>query len=126
MVAAAGNDGNQNSENGAPLGGNSAYDKLSGNKTAKNNMVVANGQDANIGANGVLTSVSRNTGSSEGPTDDLRIKPDIMGNGTSLLSAYDTNDSAYNAISGTSMASPNVCGSLLLLQQHYSNVMAVL
>ena len=122
MVAAAGNDGNQNSENGAPLGGNSAYDKLSGNKTAKNNMVVANGQDANIGANGVLTSVSRNTGSSEGPTDDLRIKPDIMGNGTSLLSAYDTNDSAYNAISGTSMASPNVCGSLLLLQQHYNNL----
>jgi len=122
MVAAAGNDGNQNSENGTPLGGNSAYDKLSGNKTAKNNMVVANGEDANIGANGVLTSVTRNTGSSEGPTDDLRIKPDIMGNGTQLLSAYDTNDSAYNAISGTSMASPNVCGSLLLLQQHYNNV----
>lgn len=122
MVAAAGNDGNQNSENGTPLGGNSSYDKLSGNKTAKNNMVVANGQDANIGANGVLTSVSRNTGSSEGPTDDFRIKPDIMGNGTSLLSAFDTNDSAYNAISGTSMASPNVCGSLLLLQQHYNNL----
>jgi len=122
MVAAAGNDGNQNSENTTPLEGNSSYDKLSGNKTAKNNMVVANGQDANIGANGVLTSVSRNTGSSEGPTDDLRIKPDIMGNGTSLLSAYDTNDSAYNAISGTSMASPNVCGSLLLLQQHYNNL----
>jgi len=121
MVAAAGNDGNQNSENGTPLGGNSAYDKLSGNKLAKNNMVVANGQDANIGINGVLTSVSRNTGSSEGPADDFRIKPDIMGNGTSLLSAYDTNDSAYNAISGTSMASPNVCGSLLLLQQHHSN-----
>ncbi|NQY27849.1 MAG: S8 family serine peptidase [Flavobacteriaceae bacterium] len=122
MVAAAGNDGNQNTENGAPLGGNSLYDKLSGNKTAKNNMVVTNGQDANIGANGILNSVTRNSGSSEGPTDDLRIKPDIMGNGTSLLSAYNNSDTAYNAISGTSMASPNVCGSLLLLQQHYNNV----
>lgn len=121
MVAAAGNDGNTNNENGAPLGGNSAYDKLSGNKTSKNNMVVANGQDANIAGDGSLTSVTRNGGSSEGPTDDFRIKPDIMGNGTSLFSAYDNSDTAYNTISGTSMASPNVCGSMLLLQQHYNN-----
>ncbi|MGB0973819.1 MAG: S8 family serine peptidase, partial [Flavobacteriaceae bacterium] len=121
MVAAAGNDGNTNNENGAPLNFNSSYDKLSGNKTSKNNMVVANGQDANIAANGSLNSVSRNGGSSEGPTDDFRIKPDIMGNGTSLFSAYDTSNTAYNTISGTSMASPNVCGSMLLLQQHYNN-----
>lgn len=121
MVAAAGNDGSTNNENGAPLGGNTAYDKLSGNKTAKNNMVVANGYDANINASGTLISVTRNPGSSEGPTDDFRIKPDIMGNGTDLYSAFDNSDSAYSSITGTSMASPNICGSLLLLQQHYSN-----
>jgi len=122
MVAAAGNDGNQNAENGTPLGTNPAYDKLSGNKLAKNNMVVANGLDADIAVNGTLNSVTRNGSSSEGPADDLRIKPDIMGNGTSLYSSTITTISSYDRKTGTSMASPNICGSLLLLQQHYNNV----
>jgi len=122
MVVAAGNDGNDNSSNGNPLDGNSSYDKLSGHATAKNNMVVANGQDANVDSNGDLISVSINTGSSEGPTDDYRIKPDITGNGTSLYSSYETSDTAYGTISGTSMASPNVAGTLLVLQQHYDNI----
>ncbi|MCF6351909.1 MAG: GEVED domain-containing protein [Cyclobacteriaceae bacterium] len=122
MVVAAGNDGNDNTSNGAPLNGASAYDKLSGMSTSKNNMVVANGQDANINADGSLNSVTINSSSSEGPTDDMRIKPDITGNGTSLYSTYDNADNAYNSITGTSMASPNVTGTLLLLQQHYNNV----
>ncbi len=121
MVVAAGNDGNTN-YNGSPLNGNSAYDKLTGHSTSKNNMVVANAQDANVANNGTLNSVSINSGSSEGPTDDLRIKPDIAGNGTNVYSTYHNSNTAYNSISGTSMASPNVCGSLLLLQQHYNNV----
>src|SRR5690606_34738000 len=70
MVVAAGNDGNDNTSNGAPLDGQSAYDKLSGHATAKNNLVVANGQDATINPDGSLNSVARNSGSSEGPTDD--------------------------------------------------------
>ncbi|WP_438710505.1 GEVED domain-containing protein [Aquimarina muelleri] len=122
MVVAAGNDGNDNSVNGAPLNGNSSYDKLTGHSTSKNNLVVANAQDANISNDGVLNSVSINNSSSEGPTDDLRIKPDITGNGTSVYSTYDNSDTAYNSITGTSMASPNVTGTLLLLQQHYNNI----
>lgn len=123
MVKSAGNDGNNNSANGAPLGGNSAYDKLSGNATAKNNLVIANANDANInGTTGALISVTRNSGSSEGPTDDLRIKPDIAGNGTGLYSSYDNSDSAYNTISGTSMSAPNVTGTLLLLQEYYQDL----
>ncbi len=122
MMVAAGNDGNDNTSNALPLDGFTAYDKLSGHATAKNNLVVANGQDASIDGSGNLISVLRNTGSSEGPTDDYRIKPDIMGNGTSLYSTYETSNSAYNSISGTSMASPNVAGSLLLLQEHYFNL----
>ncbi len=122
MVVAAGNDGNQNSYNGAPLDGNSSYDKLTGHSTSKNNMVVANAQDANINSDGSLSSVSINSSSSEGPTDDYRIKPDITGNGTGVYSTYASSDTAYNSITGTSMASPNVTGSLLLLQQHYNNL----
>jgi GEVED domain/Subtilase family/Bacterial surface protein, Ig-like domain/MAM domain, meprin/A5/mu/Secretion system C-terminal sorting domain/Fibronectin type III domain len=122
MVVAAGNDGNDNSSNGAPLNGNSSYDKLSGHATSKNNLVVANANDANIDGNGNLVSVSINSSSSEGPTDDLRIKPDITGNGTSVYSTYESSDTAYNSITGTSMASPNVAGTLLILQQHANNV----
>ncbi|MFD2563756.1 fibronectin type III domain-containing protein [Aquimarina rubra] len=122
MVVAAGNDGNQNSYNAQPLDGNSSYDKLTGHSTSKNNMVVANAQDANVNNDGSLVSVSINSSSSEGPTDDYRIKPDITGNGTGVYSTYASSDTAYNSITGTSMASPNVTGSLLLLQQHYNNL----
>jgi subtilisin-like proprotein convertase family protein len=117
-VFSAGNDGNNNNPNSTTAG----FDKLMTNKVAKNNLVIANAQDANINANGDLISVFINTGSSEGPTDDFRIKPDISGNGTGLYSTYDNSDSAYNSISGTSMAAPNVTGTLLLIQQHYNNI----
>jgi subtilisin-like proprotein convertase family protein len=121
QVVSAGNDGGNNSSNTDPLEGNSQFDKLTGMNTAKNNLSIANGQDADIDANGNLISMNRNNGSSEGPTDDLRIKPDITGNGTALLSP--TNDSnGYGSYTGTSMSGPNVMGSLLLVQQHYNNV----
>ena len=57
--------------------------------------------------------------SSQGPTDDLRIKPDITGIGTDVYSSTMNNDNAYGRKTGTSMATPNVCGSLLLLQELY-------
>ena len=122
MVVAAGNDGNDNSANSSPTNGNSSYDKLTGHSTSKNNMVVANAQDANIDSNGNLISVSINSSSSEGPTDDFRIKPDITGNGTQVYSTYQNSNTAYNSLTGTSMASPNVAGSLLLLQQHANSL----
>jgi len=59
--------------------------------------------------------------SSRGPTDDGRIKPDLVGNGVLLLSTW-SDFPYYAAAAGTSMAAPNVSGSLLLLQQHYENL----
>jgi hypothetical protein len=122
MVVAAGNDGNDDSANSDPLDGTSAFDKLSGHATSKNNLVIANANDAIVNVDGTLQSVFKNSSSSEGPTDDYRIKPDITGNGTGLYSSYESADDSYNSITGTSMASPNVTGSLLLLQEHYFNL----
>ena len=118
-VLSAGNEGLSNA-NPDPLA--FGYDKLTGNKVSKNNLVVANAQDAVVAANGTLTSVAINTSSNQGPTDDNRIKPDITGNGTSVTSTNSTSDTSTTTMSGTSMASPNVAGTLLLLQQHYKNV----
>ena len=118
MVASAGNDGNV--ENPSPS--SFEYDKLNGNKTAKNNLVIANAQDANVDINGNLISVVINSGSSQGPADDLRIKPDITGNGTSLFSTNSTTDTSYTTLTGTSMSGPNVMGTLALLQQYYNQV----
>jgi hypothetical protein len=121
MVVAAGNDGSDDTATSNPTGG-FGFDKLTGHSTSKNNLVVAAANDANIDSNGNLVSVTIASFSSEGPTDDFRIKPDIAGNGVSVYSTYESSNTAYNSISGTSMASPNVTGSLVLLQQHANNV----
>ena len=118
-VLSAGNEGQSNA-NTDPLA--LGYDKLTGNKVSKNNLVVANAQDAVVALNGTLLSVDINSSSSQGPADDFRIKPDITGNGTSVTSTNSTSDTSTTTMSGTSMASPNVAGTLLLLQQHYKNV----
>ncbi|MEQ3661214.1 MAG: subtilisin-like proprotein convertase family protein [Flavobacterium sp.] len=118
-VMSAGNDGGNNN-NTNPIA--SGFDKLTGNKTAKNALIVANAQDANVAADGTLISVLINSSSSQGPTDDRRIKPDITGNGTSLTSANSTNNFSTTTMTGTSMSSPNVAGTLLLLQQHHKNL----
>jgi subtilisin-like proprotein convertase family protein len=118
MVVSAGNNGlDANTEAMTP-----GYDKLTGNKVSKNNLVVANAQDATISSTGALQFVSINSGSSQGPADDFRIKPDITGNGSNVYSTFEANDADYGSISGTSMSAPNVTGTLLLLQQYYNQV----
>lgn len=115
MVASAGNNGSDN--NPSPLA--AGFDKLTGNKVSKNNLVIANTQQAIIDASGNLVSVSINSGSSQGPSDDRRIKPDIAGQGSGLLSAGDATNSSYLTLSGTSMSAPNISGSLILLQEYF-------
>lgn len=55
--------------------------------------------------------------SSKGPTKDGRIKPEICGVGENVNSTQPTN--GYGLMTGTSMASPGVMGSLALLYQRY-------
>ncbi len=61
--------------------------------------------------------------SSWGPADDGRIKPDIVANGEWLYSCYDSNNSAYDWMSGTSMASPSACGAAALLAEYYDKLL---
>lgn len=60
--------------------------------------------------------------SSWGPSNDGRIKPDLVADGKDVLSTVSTSDNAYELDDGTSMASPAVTGSLLLLQEYYSKL----
>ncbi|KXH85193.1 S8 family serine peptidase [Chryseobacterium kwangjuense] len=123
LCKAAGNSGGSG-YNPNPVGGGTStvYDNLSDISTSKNAIVVANAKDATIATNGNLTSVAINSSSSQGPTDDLRIKPDIAGNGTDVYSTISTSNTAYTSYSGTSMASPNVTGTLVLVNQHFKNL----
>lgn len=61
--------------------------------------------------------------SSWGPTDDGRIKPDIVADGINVLSPIAT-PNGYASFSGTSMSAPNAAGSLFLLQEYYSKLKA--
>lgn len=53
--------------------------------------------------------------SSKGPAKSGLLKPDISGPGVKIRSAWNTGDSEYKAISGTSMATPHVSGCTALL-----------
>ncbi len=62
--------------------------------------------------------------SSWGPTDDGRIKPDLVGAGMDIFSTNANGINGYEFSTGTSMAAPNVTGSLLLLQELYAKLHA--
>lgn len=66
--------------------------------------------------------VAISTFSGWGPTDDGRIKPDVVACGVNVYSATNTSNTAYVAQNGTSMAAPNAAGSIILVQQHYNNL----
>jgi len=116
-VISAGNNGNDNNSAAMMPGG---WDKLIGNKVSKNTLVVANAGGVARDSQGNLTNVIINSTSSQGPTDDFRVKPDIAGVGTSVFSCTGNSTTSYDTYSGTSMAAPNVAGSILLLQQYHN------
>jgi hypothetical protein len=102
---------------GAPSG----FDCVAAAGVAKNILTVGAIDDMSggyVNPGGVIMS----SFSCFGPTDDGRIKPDIVANGVSLFSALETANNAYGTLSGTSMATPNASGSIGLLLEHQNNL----
>jgi len=54
--------------------------------------------------------------SSRGPTQDNRIKPNVMAPGVDIMSAQRTGTSGYSEMSGTSMATPTASGAIGLMR----------
>ncbi len=98
------------------------YDTLRLDSIAKNVLSVGAVADAVTGGARDLAKATQASFSSWGPTDDGRVKPDLVANGVSLTSSTFTSDTSYGSKSGTSMAAPSVTGSAALLVQLYRSL----
>jgi PKD repeat protein len=101
-------------------GGLDGFDCISTNGNAKNILTVGAVSDISNGYS-QPSDVSMSSFSGWGPTDDGRIKPDIVANGVSLYSTGADNNTDYYTSSGTSMSAPNATGSIALLQEMYND-----
>lgn len=120
MIKSAGNDRSPGSGAIYPAdcNGGTGYDCIEEQAAAKNIFTIG-------AVNAVLnytdaSSVVMSSFSGWGPTDDGRIKPDIVADGVNVFSTL-LNDS-YGNLSGTSMSSPNATGSLTLIQELYKKL----
>jgi hypothetical protein len=118
MVTAAGNS-QKRGDNQSPIYGTSSdgFDLMLGFTITKNGLTVA-AANTKLDRKGNLKEANVSAYSSFGPVDDGRIKPDLAGDGSSIISTSSTGNANYDSSSGTSMATPGVTGALLLLQQY--------
>ena len=108
-----------NSHPGGDSNYRGGFENISFDSLAKNVITVGSVLDAvTLGlrdpAKGTPSSFS-----SFGPTDDGRIKPDVVANGEGIYSSLNSGDASYGTYSGTSMSSPNAAGTAALLAQDY-------
>lgn len=104
-VFAAGNSGGAQC-NGLPKG----YGTILRAYSSSKNILTVGAVDVNHDLGGF---------SSCGPVEDGRLKPEIMGVGVNVASTGGSYN--YNNMSGTSMASPSVTGTLALVTQRYKS-----
>ncbi len=103
----------------AGISNNNGYDNIPTYGVAKNILTVGAVEGIASGST-KSADIKMSTFSSWGPTDDGRIKPDLVADGVDVLSCSSNSSTSYETMSGTSMATPNVTGSLYLLQELYS------
>ena len=113
-VLSAGNDRNDGyniKDNG--------YDLLTDRSVSKNGITV--GAVEKVSNYSGPSSIIMSSFSSWGPTDDGRIKPDLVAMGVDVNSLGSNSNTDIDIKSGTSMSAPMITGGILLLQQLFNN-----
>lgn len=95
--------------------GTSSGDYTGSPGNAKNNI--------SVGAtkNGAYAKLPASTVSSQGPTGDGRIRPDVVAPGQGVISSFSTSDAGEVSYDGTSMACPIVAGNAALIRQYLTD-----
>ncbi|MGA0092744.1 MAG: S8 family serine peptidase [Chthoniobacterales bacterium] len=95
------------------------FDNISFDAVAKNVITIGSVLDAVTAGVRDPAKATPSVFSSFGPTDDGRIKPDLVANGDNVYSSLNSGDASYGTYSGTSMSTPNAAGTAALLAQDY-------
>ena len=103
------------------ISSNDSFKSISYETSAKNILTVGAVYEIPLGYKSPSNVIISNF-SSWGPTNDGRIKPDLVADGVNLYSPTATSNQSYKFGNGTSFASPIICGSLLLLQELYGKL----
>jgi hypothetical protein len=114
----------------APIGlgktSGDGYDVILPQQTAKNILTVGS-METILNGTGYVDAASTKSFnfSSAGPTDDGRIKPEVVTPGWGFVPSVDVSDTskhdAYGRPVGTSISSPFAAGSGILMHEHYKN-----
>ncbi len=102
-------------------GGSDDYDSISGFAVAKNVLTVGAIKPFQNGYSRP-DDVLMTAFSCWGPTDDGRIKPDIVADGLGVYSTSKYEPDSYFSRNGTSSAAPSVTGSIVLLKEHFDDL----
>lgn len=115
IVWSAGNDRSDIGDGSRPPDG--PFDIIGPSAGSKNIITVGaiTGFDEYVDEN----SPEMSTFSSWGPTNDGRIKPDVVADGVGVYSTGSAGNSSYVTLQGTSMSAPNATGTFGLIQQYY-------
>ena len=100
------------------------FQSITYNGLSKNILTVGAVNDAVSGGVRSPSAGTMSDFSSWGPSDDGRIKPDVVANGVTVNSPIDTSNTDYASYSGSSMAAPSATGSAALLAQLYAREFA--
>ena len=98
------------------------YDTIGYDANAKNIMTVGGIGGAVVDGKRSPGTAAMNYFSSWGPSDDGRVKPDIVAHSEDVYSSESGSDSQYGTSSGTSMATANASGAAMLLEELFGRL----